>query len=270
MVFTFFIYGLSFFSLGIIIYIYPRTNTQLKLADDLWLLANFGLSHGVNEWLDMFILIAPEHAAILGDVRMVVLPISFFFLVQFGMNNLVKIKNKNAALKLVPFCLLAFWIIITGVSSQKLLIGDIAARYLLCVPGTLLTAYALMLHLPDCSHIHQPAHLKHMMKLTAGSFIFYGFFSGIIVPEAWFFPTSIVNYTAFFDIVGIPIQFFRTFCAASMAYTVTRILSIFEWETIDSLIRAHDSLENSVRMRTASLQELNIELREALEKTKKT
>jgi len=270
MVLAFFIYGLSFFILGIIIYIYPRSNTKLKLADDLWLLALFGITHGVNEWLDMFILIGPEHAATLGGIRMGILPISFFFMVQFGINATLKLKKKNAALKLIPFCLLVIWIIITAVSSQKLLTGDIAARYLLCVPGTLLTAYALILHLPDCSHIYQPAHLKHMMKLTAGSFLFYGFFSGIVVPEAWFFPASIVNYPAFFDIAGIPIQCFRTFCAVSMAYTVTRILSIFEWEMIDSLIKAHDDLENRVRMRTASLQELNLELREALEKAQKT
>lgn len=270
MVFTFFVYGLSFFVLGTIVYVYPKKNTQLKLADHLWLLALFGITHGVNEWLDMFILIAPEQAAVLGDIRMLILPISFFFLVQFGMHNVVKIKKTNAALKLIPFCLLACWMIITGASSQRLLIGDIAARYLLCVPGTLLTAYTLILHLPDYGQAYQPAHLHRLMKLTAGSFLSYGFFSGIIVPEAWFFPASIVNYKAFLDTLGVPIQFFRTFCAVLTAYAVTRILSIFEWETIYALRKAHDDLENNVRMRTASLQELNLELREALDKAKKT
>jgi len=154
--------------------------------------------------------------------------------------------------------------------QSKVAGGDIAARYLLCAPGTLLTAYALILHLPECSHIRHPEQLNRMMKVTVGSFLFYGFFSGMIVPDAWFFPASIFNYTAFIERVGIPIQFFRTFCAASMAYAVTRILSIFEWETIDSLREAHNDLEDRVRMRTASLQEINFELREALDKTRKT
>jgi len=66
MVFTFFIYGLSFFVLGVIVYVYPKKNTDLKLADDLWLIALFGITHGVNEWVDMFILIAPGHEVLLG------------------------------------------------------------------------------------------------------------------------------------------------------------------------------------------------------------
>lgn len=269
MVFTFFIYGLSFFILGMAIYIYPRTNTQLKLAGDLWLLSLFGVTHGVNEWLDMFILITPEHEAALRVIRMLILPGSFFFLVQFGINAIVRIKNGNAALKVIPLVLVAVWIIITGISSQRFLIGSISARYLLCIPGTLLTAYALILYLPDCNRIEHPGHLNHMVKLAAVSFLLYGFFSGVIVPDAWFFPASVVNYTAFSERSGMPVQLLRTLCALSMAYAVTRILGIFEWETIDSLRKANDNLEEMVRRRTASLQAINSELRDALEKAKK-
>jgi hypothetical protein len=225
--------------------------------------------HGVNEWLDMFILISPEHEMVLDGIHLLTLPISFFFLIQFGVSTIVKIKNKNPALKLIPFYLLSLWLVIAAVSGQKLLIGDISARYLLCVPGALLTAYALLLHLPDCMHIHQPAGLSNMMKLTAGSFILYALFSGVIVPEAQFFPASVINYTSFFNSVGFPIQFFRTFCAVVISYAIIRILNIFEWETVDSLRKAHDDLESRVRMRTKSLHELSSELREALDKAKK-
>jgi hypothetical protein len=269
MVFTFFIYGLSFFILGIIVLVYPRTTTRLKLADDLWLIALFGIIHGVNEWLDMFVMITPEHETVLRGVRMLTLPVSFFFLVQFGTNSLVRLKGRNAVLKLIPFYLLSLWILITVGSSQKLLIGDIAARYLLCVPGTLLAAYAMIINLPDCSRIHQPAGLKKTMKLTAVIFLCYGSFAGMVVPAAGFFPASIINYAVFVDKVGVPVQFFRTFCAVALAFSVTRILRIFEWETIDSLRKAHDDLENRVRERTASLQALNSELKEALEKARR-
>jgi hypothetical protein len=75
---------------------------------------------------------------------MLILPVSFFFLVQFGINAIVRVKNGNAALRMIPLGLMAVWIIITGISSQRFLIGSISARYLLCIPGTLVTAYALI------------------------------------------------------------------------------------------------------------------------------
>jgi hypothetical protein len=225
--------------------------------------------HGVNEWIDMFAMVTPEHEAVLRGIRMLTLPVSFFFLVQFGTNSLVRLKGRNAVLKLIPFYLLSLWILVTVGSTQKLLTGDIAARYLLCVPGTVLAAYAMILNLPDCGSIHQPAGLQKIMKLTSGGFLCYGFFAGIVVPAAGFFPASIINYAVFLDKVGVPVQLFRTLCAVALAYSVTRILSIFEWETIDSLRRAHDELENRVKQRTASLQTLNSELKDALDKARR-
>jgi hypothetical protein len=74
------------------------------------------------------------------------------------------------------------------------------------------------------------AGLQKIMKLTCGGFLCYGFFAGIVVPAAGFFPASIVNYAVFLDKVGVPVQLFRTFCAVALAYSVMRILSIFEWE----------------------------------------
>lgn len=54
---VFFIYGMAFFVMGISIMIQPKKGSAFSIADILWLLAGFGLVHGINEWLDMWAII---------------------------------------------------------------------------------------------------------------------------------------------------------------------------------------------------------------------
>ncbi|MHC4346695.1 MAG: hypothetical protein ACYSUP_18660, partial [Planctomycetota bacterium] len=55
MIFVWFVYGLAFFCLGLIIVIYPKKGSFFRLAEHIWWIAGFGILHGINEWLDMFI-----------------------------------------------------------------------------------------------------------------------------------------------------------------------------------------------------------------------
>jgi len=263
MVLLFFIYGLAFFVLGISIYIYPRKSSQFKLAESLWLIALFGISHGINEWVDMFIMIRQVNIVPLRILRTLLLPISFLFLVQFGINNIVEIKKKNPALKSIPLILFIVWGMITLASDQKFLLGDIFARYLLCLPGTVLTCYAITLHLPKIKEIKQ-GKIVRSAKIAAVTFLFYGFLAGLVVPQAGFFPASIFSYALFSDEIGIPVQVFRTCIAMVIAYAMNQVLSIFEFETVASLRKGHDELEGRVMERTASLQQVNLELKKAI------
>ena len=54
-----------------------------RLANILWLLALFGLTHGINEFLDMWAIIKGRHPS-LDLVRWFILVISYFFLFEFG------------------------------------------------------------------------------------------------------------------------------------------------------------------------------------------
>ncbi|MFA4854695.1 MAG: hypothetical protein WC616_05045, partial [Candidatus Omnitrophota bacterium] len=80
---VFFIYGLAFVIMGLAIWIQPRKGSSFKLADVLWLLGGFGLIHGINEWLDMWIIIKGENFS-LDTIRSFVLVISFLFFFEFG------------------------------------------------------------------------------------------------------------------------------------------------------------------------------------------
>jgi len=66
MTFVFFVYGLSFVVLGLTILIYPKKDSMFKLARHLYLIAGFGLVHGINEWVDMFLHISKSNPALFG------------------------------------------------------------------------------------------------------------------------------------------------------------------------------------------------------------
>lgn len=231
MIFVFFIYGLAFFVLGLSILIYPKKDSTFKLADKLWLVAVFGIIHGINEWVDMFILIkGPSEALWLDAAILPVLVISFLFLFQFAVLMILETKNKYPPLKALPFIMFIAWTVLTISSGRWLLLGNIWARYLLGAPATFLAAYALFLQSFEFKK-QGLFTVNKGLKLATAALLFYGLFSGLVVPEAGFFPASALNYATFLDLTGIPVQVFRSICAVFLAYAFISILGVFEWET---------------------------------------
>jgi signal transduction histidine kinase len=244
MIVVFFIYGLSFFVLGVAILIYPKRNSVFALAPHLNLIAGFGITHGFNEWLDMFILIqAPNSIPSLEILRAVILPASFLFLVQFGVKSIVQAKERYALLRLLPFLLAPLWGVTVFFSHDRFLMGDIWARYLIGLPGALLTSYALGLHLAQLRETKLTGVIQNL-KFMIVVFLIYGLLAGVIVKKAWFVPASFLNYAMFQQVLGLPIQIFRAVCASLLAYSTLRVLRIFYWET-QHLLR-----EGELRLRT--------------------
>ncbi len=235
MVGVFFVYGLAFFVLGLVILVYPKKGSAFALARHIWLIAGFGLFHGVNEWIDMFIMISePGPVMVLKLVRMITLPASFLFLVQFGTGVIVENKKKYHFLKAAPVVLFIVWAIIFAITKDPVLIGDIAARYLLCAPGTFLSALGLFLYIPQFKRTKLQGVVRNL-RLAAITFIFYGVLAGLIVKKAPFFGANFLNYDMFMNTFGVPVQIFRAVCAIVMAYSTTCVLSVFRWETRESL-----------------------------------
>src|SRR5574337_124142 len=235
MIGIFFIYGLAFFILGFSILLYPKRRSTLKIASNLWLISAFGISHGLNEWIDMFLLIqSPFDIAYLKVIRLFILPVSFNFLVLFGVRTLAGAAKKHDLLKMLPVLLPIAWAVIVATGNDRFLIGDIMARYLLCIPGTMLTAFALISLLPELEKTKSPV-LVGSLKRAAVAFSLYGFFAGLIVQSADFFPASFLNYSLFTHIAGIPVQVVRALCAAVASFSIIRVLAVFDWEANNAL-----------------------------------
>ncbi len=268
MIATLFIYGLSFFCLGLIVWLYPKKDSSFWLAKNIWLIAVFSILHGLNVWADMMVIAqqAPALSA-LQLLRTFLLPLSFLFLLQFGTKGILDAEKRYRGLRIAPLGLLALWAVIVASSTQHLLMADVWARYLLAAPGVFLTAYALLLQ-KDTTAVFDAAKPRLYLATTILAFILYGFLTGIIVPDAGFFPASYLNYTVFTGTTGIPVQFFRALCAVIIAVSMIKVLEIFDLEMKEARTKTCDYIDMMAMDRTRGLLELNSDLEQELAKHK--
>lgn len=250
MTFLYFIYGLSFYSLGISTLFYPRKDSEFPIAKSLLFIAIFGITHGMNEWVTMFSLMqgSPEIMP-LKIAGLILLPISFLFLILFGTATRAKDAGRFSVIIHIPICLFVLWIILIAASRQHFLTGNILARYLLGVPGTFLAAYSLFRQASNFKTMKP--YVNNNFRIAGFMFVLYGIFTGLLVPRAGFFPASFVNSTLLFQKTGIPVEIFRTVCAIVLSYNFISILSLFAGETKEKqrLLSLKDELTGCLNRR---------------------
>lgn len=228
---VFFIYGLSFFIMGIAVFVQPRKESIFRLANILWLLGVFGISHGINEWLDMFQIIKGYHWPIWDSCRVMVLTLSYIFFFEFG-RRLIVLSFKRFFNKWLTIALSILVFILIFTSKYEL---SIWPRYFLGFPGGLLTAVGFALYYRQNKDMLRPFDIGGYFLIAIFSIGIYSILGGLVTPKENFFPASIINTTSFFNMFGIPVQVFRTLCAVLSAWAVWNILDIFNWETIYKL-----------------------------------
>jgi signal transduction histidine kinase/HAMP domain-containing protein len=223
----FFFYGLAFIVMGLVIFLMPKRNDLLGLSEDLWLLGLFGLLHGANEWVDLFILRgSPFNVEVLTTLGALLLPFSFVPLLQFGVRTLFRGTRSFPSLKHFWVIALAGWAVACFL-SRGFLIPGIVARYFICLPGALLTAAGLLRAFLKADKDQLPATVFWGTISAALFFAFYGILSGLIVPKAFFLLAPWVNYPNFLEVTGIPVQFFRMICAVLLAASFFLLVGIY-------------------------------------------
>ncbi len=258
MIYVYLIYGVSFFILWTVLWIYHMKLGRYRLSQNLWMIGLFAISHGMSDWTTMLIELEQLQAPVFRVVSLCLLIVSFLFLIEFGIHTIGSHRNVRI-LSLLPLSLLVSLIVLSTLVPDKFLVGEIGARYLLGVPGGFMTFYALALQVTEIKQIPQPG-LATNLKLASFSFLFYMVFTGLIVPEAHFFPASVINYRTFLSLTGIPVEIFRAVCVLVITYAMTRMLHAFEVEQAQSIIRTSVELEERVKARTGELRSLNEEL----------
>ncbi len=259
---VFFVYGLAFFMMGLTILVQPREGSAFKVADVLWLLAAFGLAHGVNEWLDMWAIIKGRNE-LLDSVRWFCLVISFFFLFEFGRRLFVTGRKKLVRYlgwwlsPVLGLSILVFSLYCMLSGSDFWETGSILARYIFGFSGALLTGLGFFSYYDHEREILRPLEIKRYFLWAGISFLAYGVLSGLVVPKGNFFPSNCLNTDSFFSLVHIPVQVFRAGLAGSAGLAVCGMLSIFNWETrkklLDALEREKES--KSILLKTNELFE---------------
>jgi signal transduction histidine kinase/DNA-binding response OmpR family regulator len=276
MLVVFFTYGLAFFLLGVAILLQRRLGSVFKLGNSLWLLAAFGLSHGLGEWMDMFLTLGDTYWTPLGtDVIKIasfylgaasyVCLLQFSFRIIFQNRSRYEFLERTALIASLSFLVGATWYgVSTGFSVQWLLMSQILMRYLLGFPGAILTAIGFWQQRksPEIQNLGS-YHVDRSLIGMAAIFALYAFFAGLLVPGAPFFPASVLNYATFKDAVGIPVQIFRMACALLAAHFITGILNIFNLESQSRLEKANAGLSQTNQQLETRVRERTLELAQA-------
>ena len=230
MITTFFFYGLAFIAMGIVIFIMPKRNDLLGLADDLWALGLFALLHGLNEWVDMFILRGePFDLGMLKAMGNFLLPVSYIFLVIFSGRLILRCQPKLKWLKYLWVVCSLSWLLVY-LYTRDFLIAGIAARYFICLPGTILSALSLYICFMRTDKASLPRIVYFSVYTAISSFIVYGVLSGLVVPKASFLFSNVINYPNFTNFFHLPVQFFRMLCAMIMSMSFFALIGVFSYK----------------------------------------
>jgi diguanylate cyclase (GGDEF)-like protein len=240
---VFFIYGLAFFTMGIAIFVQPVGKTKFKLANILRLLGWFGLIHGINEWLDGWIIIKGQQVS-LDTLRLFVLFISYLFLFEFGRRifrlEMQKyppaLRKISARLTWVVSVIIVSIICIFSIFSPDILkTGAMLVRYLLGFPGGILISFGFFLYYRYEKSTLVPFRVKKYFLGASISFFIYAVLGGLIVNKGQYFPSTWINSESFQAIIKIPVQLFRAVCALIAGWSTIGLLRIFNLEIINEL-----------------------------------
>lgn len=263
---VFFVYGLVFFVMGLAIALQSRRHSRLDLARSLGWLAAFGLAHGLHEWGDIFIPIQATYLdtaviRVLQVLQVILLALSFGFLLQFGIELLRERWPRLAFLPLLLMVGWGLWFIMPGLALTEgfdLWHQQAAtwARYLIGFPGGLLAAIALRY---QAAKNIKPLGLEKIfrtLRLAGLALLAYGLLGGLIVSGGDFFPANWLNETNLNAWIGIPAPVFRSLAGLIMAVTIIRALEVFDLE-VDYLIEQMEIEQNLLAERERIGRELH-------------
>lgn len=258
----YFIYGLAFFSMGLIVAVEHGRAADRRLRHALRPLVVFGILHGIHEWLEMFqildLLPGSEADAIFwAGFSLALLAFSFLSLAAFGASLLSPTEQIRHISLLLPLGMATIWVIGLMVMRSSytlddglMVTADVWTRYVLGVPAALVACIGLI--------AQQRAFRKvGMVKFgrdslwAAVAFAWYGLVGQAFTRESQLFPSHIINQQLFLSFFGFPVQLMRAAAAVVAAIFVIRFLRAFEVETQRHIAQLQEARLQEARQREA-------------------
>ena len=259
----YFIYGLSFFSMGLAVMLEMSHNSQLEFAQALRPLAWFGLIHGGHEWFEMFLLINPSFAgdpanSWVSPLRIVLLASSFLMFITFGARLIAGTTRPSLRWGMM-FAVVTIWVIglfeliVAPLEQGDFMVAvDVYTRYSLAIPGAALTVWGLIIQRSRFIQQGMRVFARDVI-IAAIAFGIYGGIGQLFASSSSVFPSLYLNAGVFMDWFGFPVQLLRAGMAAIAAVFIIHSLRIFE-------------VENSKRIE--ALREAQMAERRRLEETR--
>jgi len=250
-----FVYGLSFFSLGLVVAVQYRLGSRYRLARRLWALAVFGFVHAFADWGLVFIPLqarpdqSPTIAALWG-LRTLLGAVSFGFLMHFGL-GLIGSEGSGVVSQvlrgLAPVITLGWLAAFFGYPlvyqnagvNTWYWVSETWSRYMLGLPSGLMVAIGLLDQVDELMRDQLHAYVRNLYY-SAGFFALYGLTAGLVVPRQGFWPASVLNTDAFLNTVGVPIELFRAIAAIGTVGATSRLMGVFHVETTRRIYHAEE------------------------------
>lgn len=247
--YIFFIYGISFITLGISIIVLPKKESEFKIGKILWLLALYAIIHSIGDFLTIINEINEETKHTLG---LVFTSISYIFLYEFGRKllNLIKIR---ISIWILPGLLL-LTLLLSIFSNDIMNNLNIFIGYFIRIPAGIMCSIGLYKYYYKIKNRLVIKKVKGYFILASISMAMWTLFCGLFRNEGNFFPANYVNTNSFLNITGFPIQIFRTLMCILTTISFFGILNIFKWDILFKLTQKKENLEEAVLVRTNELK----------------
>ncbi len=264
---VYFIYGLSFFAMGLVIWIEASRSPEIEFAKALRPLGLFGLIHGSHEWFEMYLIFLvqisrptpPLEAVVI--TRILLLATSFMLLIAYGSRLIIGPQKKRWYLALILATVGVYAIGLLSVltssysASMRYASADVYTRYALAIPGAALTTWGLILQQRKLSE-GGLQRFGNDLLLAALAFALYGGVGQSFSAPADILSESWLTTQTFINLFGFPVQVFRMFMACLIAIFIIRSLRAIE---VMTSLQLEELRENKIRD-TQKLHELNAEL----------
>lgn len=258
----YFVYGLSFFCMGLSMALEAGRSPLLAEARVLRPLAAFGILHGLHEWLEIFFILqrgmlgfSPPLSAVI--FRMALLALSFASLAAFGLQIFRPPKRFAALDAYVASLLLLFFLAVVIASGNTPSLNpdnwekhaDAISRYTLAIPSAILAALALWRHAQTKrSKSLRGKNIATSLQIASACFFIYAF-GQLFVGKVDFFPANIINSDLFKELTGAPPQLLRAIIAMIATITLFRASQLADQERQEELLTAKqerlDALEKA-------------------------
>jgi len=214
-------YGLAFFTLGVAILSRDIRFSELGIARIIWLIALFGIVHGLHEWLELLEHLEPAvRTPLFSLFRLIVVSISFLFLLYFGIFINIITFYGDRALQTTPVAIKA----LIGISALSLIVtaisfdigsgSDSNTRIFVAFPGGLLSGIGLIMYSRTA---------RTFSRNVAANFILAGSFLACYSVLSGLFSSDVL-------LLGVKVILFRGICAFFIMFFTIRALSLFNLE----------------------------------------
>ena len=226
-----FIYGAAFVLLGTVILSQPSRAGDFKLRNILWLLAGFGLTNGLTEWVVTWGMVKGDgtHQA---SIRVMSLVVSYLFLFEFG-RRLLLIGLEQDERSSEPGHVLGLWlylpiivpILLSAIYSEVPLVAiEIWTRYTAGFAGSVFTAAGFWLYRSKSGEGLEDIGVRNYFAMASVAILAFGFVAGLVGPKVSSFPANWLNEESFLAVTGVPAAAVRALMAVLLAFAVGAII----------------------------------------------